>query len=197
LGGAEIQPFASIRSGSQFRYNADNGAMRVDASDNSITFQFINRAGSVIDSHTMTKTAPPPPPPPPTSATNLIPAGSTWKYLDTGVTPASTWTTLNFDDAAWKSGPAQLGYGDGDEKTVVSYGPSASSKYITTRFRKTFAVADSSKVASVTMKLLRDDGAIVYLNGAEVYRSNMPGGAITGSTLASAAQRNPHGTPRR
>ena len=26
------------------------------------------------------------------------------------------------------------------------------------------------------VKLLRDDGAVVYLNGEELFRSNMPGG---------------------
>jgi hypothetical protein len=34
---------------------------------------------------------------------------------------------------------------------------------------------------------MRDDGAVVYVNGTEVFRSNMPGGTITNSTLASSA----------
>ena len=32
---------------------------------------------------------------------------------------------------------------------------------------------------------MRDDGAVVYLNGTEVFRSNMPTGTITYTTLAS------------
>ena len=35
--------------------------------------------------------------------------------------------------------------------------------------------------------VVRDDGAVVYVDGVEVVRSNMPAGAITSTTLASAA----------
>ena len=40
---------------------------------------------------------------------------------------------------------------------------------------------------SFTLRLLRDDGAVVYLNGAEVFRSNMPTGAVNHLTLAMNA----------
>ena len=49
----------------------------------------------------------------------LVPAGATWRYLDTGTNPAAAWTQPTFDDAAWKSGAAELGYGDGDEATRI------------------------------------------------------------------------------
>jgi len=58
----------------------------------------------------------------------------------------------------WASGPAQLGYGDGDEATVVSYGPDSGSKYITTYFRHTFGVADPGakpQTAGTLLKLVR------------------------------------------
>ena len=41
--------------------------------------------------------------------------------------------------------------------------------------------------APVTLQLMRDDGAVVYLNGTEVVRSNMPAGTITNTTFASSA----------
>ncbi len=40
---------------SQFRYNADYGAMRVTASETEMLFEFINRAGDLIDSYQVTK----------------------------------------------------------------------------------------------------------------------------------------------
>ena len=43
--------------------------------------------------------------------------------LSTIKRPGATWHTPAFDDASWPEGPAQLGYGDGDEATVVGYGP--------------------------------------------------------------------------
>ena len=59
------------------------------------------------------------------------------------------------------------------------------SKHVTTYFRRTFSVTNPGALPSLTLRLLRDDGAIVYLNGAEVLRSNMPGGAVSSSMLAS------------
>lgn len=52
-------------------------------------------------------------------------------------------------------------------------------------FRRRFTVADPSSVSSLTAKLVRDDGAMVYLNGRLVFRSNMPEGDVTTGTLAS------------
>ena len=119
--------------------------------------------------------------------TTLVPAGATWKYLDNGSNQGTAWRPLSFDDSSWSSGPAQLGYGDGDEATTLSYGPDANNKYITTYFRRVFTVADASAFTGLTLKLLRDDGAVVYLNGAEVWRSNMPSGGVGYQTVASVA----------
>jgi len=119
--------------------------------------------------------------------TTFVPSGSVWKHRDDGSNQGTAWIAPGFDDTAWKSGPAQLGYGDGDEATVVSYGPNASAKYITTYFRRAFAVTSASSFATVNLRLLRDDGAVVYLNGTEVFRSNLPAGTISYTTLAPAA----------
>ena len=83
----------------------------------------------------------------------LIAAGSTWHYLDTGAAPAAAWTAQTFDDSAWKSGPAQLGYGDGDEATVVSFGPSAANKFITTYFRRSFPATEIRRYAAPVSNL--------------------------------------------
>ena len=117
----------------------------------------------------------------------LVPSGAIWKYLDNGSNQGTAWRARTFNDSAWKSGAAQLGYGDGDEATIVSYGPNSSAKYITTYFRHAFTVADPSAVGAINLGVLRDDGAVVYLNGTEVFRTNMPAGTISAATLASAA----------
>ncbi len=120
------------------------------------------------------------------SSTTLVPVGSTWRYLDNGSNQGTGWRARTFNDGAWKQGSAQLGYGDGDESTVVSFGPSSSQKYVTTYFRRTFS-ADPSTLQTITLQLKRDDGAVVYLNGTEIVRSNMPSGTITSTTLAADA----------
>ncbi len=116
----------------------------------------------------------------------LIVAGTVWQYLDDGSNQGTLWKELNYDASAWKEGPAQLGYGDQDVSTVVSYGLDPDKKYITTYFRHSFTVTDPSALAAVSLGLVRDDGAVVYLNGREVFRSNMPGGTIAHTTRASS-----------
>jgi hypothetical protein len=118
--------------------------------------------------------------------TALISAGSNWKYLDNGTYPGSSWYSSSFNDASWQSGNAELGYGDSDEATVVSYGGSSSNKYITTYFRRSFNVTNPSQFTSLDLQAVRDDGIVVYINGNEVWRNNMPAGTITNNTLASS-----------
>jgi hypothetical protein len=112
---------------------------------------------------------------------------STWRYRDNGADLGTSWRNTNFNDSSWKAGKTQLGYGDGDEATVISFGPSTSARYITSYFRHTFTVNNLASMDSVVFNLIRDDGAVVYLNGVEIYRSNMPAGTITYTTLASSA----------
>ena len=107
-----------------------------------------------------------------------------WKYFDSGYEPAPNWKTTAYNDSSWAAGFGELGYGDGDENTVVSYGSDPNNKYVTTYFRKTFFISDPSDFASYHLSLYRDDGAIVYLNGNEVFRSNMTASSVSYSTLA-------------
>ena len=111
---------------------------------------------------------------------DLVSVGSTWSYLDDGSDQGTAWREVDFDDSAWESGPAQLGFGDGDEATVIASG------HIAYYFRQQITIEDPD-VAGLALSILRDDGAVVYVNGTEVYRTNMPGGTITYSTLASNA----------
>jgi hypothetical protein len=121
----------------------------------------------------------------------IVPIGSTWRYLDNGSDQGIEWRVPEFDDQSWAQGLAELGYGDGNEATVVNGGP-VGARFITTYFRRAFTVNDAASVTALTLSLLRDDGAVVYLNGSEVFRSNMPGGAISYLThaLTSIADQN-------
>ncbi len=110
--------------------------------------------------------------------------GETWRYLDGGTYPGDGWISMDYDDSHWATGSAPLGYGD-HQSTFVSYGDDPDNKYVTTWFRKTLAVDDPTAWAQLTLGLLRDDGAIVYLNGSELLRDNMPDGAVEADTLAA------------
>lgn len=112
--------------------------------------------------------------------TSLSNKGSTWRYL-VPTNSVANWNQLAFDDSSWASGAGQLGYGDGDEATVIG----AASNLITAAyFRRAFVVTDKDSIVSLDLQLLRDDGAIVYLNGNEILRTNMSTGAVTYATFA-------------
>lgn len=100
-----------------------------------------------------------------------------WRYKDDGSNLGTQWRYASFDDAGWVSGPSELGYGDAPA-TVVSFGPSSSNKHVTTYFRHKFQVTDPNLLSNLAMRLLVDDGCVVYLNGVEVVRRNMPAGEI-------------------
>lgn len=113
----------------------------------------------------------------PTPPRLLVPMAATWKYLDNGSDPGVAWPTSGFDDASWSSGAAQLGYGDGDEQTIVSYGADANVKHLTTYFRKAFIATNVNRIAKLTLKLIVDDGAKVFLNGSAIANLNLTAGA--------------------
>ncbi|MEZ5381816.1 MAG: hypothetical protein R2754_08485 [Microthrixaceae bacterium] len=126
---------------------------------------------TTISTTTTTTTAPPPPGGP------LVPAGSEWAYR---MSDAPTgWHSPSFDDGAWARGQAELGYGDGDETTVVA--PPANTAY----FRRSFNLA-AVPTEPLRLSVLADDGALLRLNGTEVLRDNLPGGTVGPATNATS-----------
>jgi hypothetical protein len=117
----------------------------------------------------------------------LITAGSAWKYNDTGADLGTAWQAPGFNDTAWPSGLAQLGYGDGDEVTIVGFGGNTANRYITTYFRRSFTVSSPASISALVLRVVRDDGCVIYINGTEVARSNMPAGTISSTTPATTA----------
>src|SRR4030095_11169209 len=82
------------------------------------------------------------------------------------------------------------GFGDPHIATVIpgQFG------VITFYFRHMFTVADASAISGLVVRLLRDDGGVVYLNGVEVFRSNMPNGPIFFNTFTPTAVGGPDET---
>ena len=117
--------------------------------------------------------------------TSLVTKGDTWSYLDDGSDQGSAWTAVGFDDSSWASGPAPLGYGGDGAQTTVGFGPNASTKFTTTWFRREFHVTNPAAFDFLLLRLRRDDGAVVYLNGTEISRGNMPMGTIDFTTFAA------------
>lgn len=103
---------------------------------------------------------------------------SSWKYNDTNTALAAQWKNANYDVTAWPQGNGPLGYGD----PVTTQ---TSTDLITAYFTKDFTVNLNDLSSTMELGVMRDDGIVVYLNGEEVVRDNMPTGTIDFNTLSS------------
>ncbi|UCD52435.1 MAG: DUF1800 family protein, partial [Phycisphaerales bacterium] len=108
--------------------------------------------------------------------TVVLDLGANWKYFkgtqepapDADGAPTTAWTTADFDDTAWLAGPTGIGYGDGDDATVLS---DMRNNYLSVYLRHRFTVTDPTEFENLILEVAYDDGFVAYLNGVEVARS--------------------------
>ncbi len=130
------------------------------------------------------------------STSTLLATGSTWQYYDQGSLDNQTWYGSSYEATQWKSGAAPLGYytgGTRDYKTTLSYGGNTNTKYPTYYFRTTVKLNDAPASGDqFTLNYICDDGFIVYVNGVEANRYNMPSGTVSFNTYSTTyANGNP------
>ncbi len=118
--------------------------------------------------------------------TPLVDRGDTWRYRKGTSAPAASWASVADAslDASWLSGAGGFGYGDNDDVTTLSdmrMVPGGTPGYITVYTRASFGVtAGMGPARHLRLTVDYDDGCIVYLGGAEVYRTpNVPGAVGT------------------
>lgn len=111
--------------------------------------------------------------------------GHTWKYYDQGSLANKGWKRKAYDDSEWLSGKAPLGYANSERgiKTTLDYGTNASAKRPTYYFR-TWATLEK-EITAATLSYRCDDGFVIYVNGVEAARVNMPSGTLSYNTYAS------------
>lgn len=109
--------------------------------------------------------------------------GSAWKFLDNGSNQGTAWRNVGFNDSAWAFKLGSFGYGD-SVNTQISFGSDTSNRHITTYFRSLLNINNAAAFDTLILRLRRDDGAVIYINGNEVLRDNMPAGTISFNTLA-------------
>ncbi|MFL5765383.1 MAG: CotH kinase family protein [Bacteroidia bacterium] len=93
-------------------------------------------------------------------------ANNPWKYFLGVTNPPANWADLTFNDASWSTGNGGIGYGDGDDSTVTA-------PIYSVFMRKSFTVADTSKIPTALLFLDYDDAYVAYLNGVEISRANI------------------------
>ena len=122
---------------------------------------------------------PPPEPEPEPDPNTIIAAGAEWAYLDDEGDLGTAWRSPNYEPNGWPVGPAEFGFGEGDEATAWT--PGQITYYAIHQFD-----FSGVKPASLSISIKADDGAVVYLNGVELLRDNMGDGIITAATPAAS-----------
>jgi hypothetical protein len=116
--------------------------------------------------------------PPPTNVA-LVPAQYVWRYRDDDVDLGTAWRGPAYADGAWPAGRAKLGFGMAGLTTVLNDSPDNKTAFY---FRHAFQCSPDLVATNVMLRLQRDDGIAVYLNGTEIARNNLPDGPLTHAT---------------
>jgi len=112
----------------------------------------------------------------------IIKNGDVWSYYDNGYLSSNWYKTISIEN--WKKGNSPLGYNDDKIVTQLNFGSDENNKEITKYFSKEIFLNDINSFLAYEFKLLRDDGAVIYINGKELYRDNMPEILIENTTEA-------------
>ncbi|MCQ2193427.1 MAG: CotH kinase family protein [Paludibacteraceae bacterium] len=117
----------------------------------------------------------------------LISPSAVWKYYSKGNLPSEDWMIPAHSDASWKSAEAPLGYNVSSlVKTTINGKDDAGANLMAVYFRRNFTIDDDYSGSALEATINYNNGAVVYLNGKEIYRTGMPTGPVTYETKATA-----------
>jgi hypothetical protein len=103
----------------------------------------------------------------------------------------ATWRDLAFNDAAWASKPLAIGYGNTTDFKAALVGGSniktqLYNKGTSTYTRVPFQIRSKDFIGGLKLQMKFDDGFVMYLNGTEILRNNVPAGVPAWNTIASS-----------
>ena len=116
-----------------------------------------------------------------------------WRYDQSGQDFGTAWRAPGFDDTAWAAGPGLFGRETADLGEPIRTGFATNPPIPTYYLRQTFQY-DGPETHGLRIRLFVDDGVVLYLNGEEIHRMNMPDGTIRFETLADDGVSNASAT---
>lgn len=116
----------------------------------------------------------------------LLAKGADWRWHYSPSAWDAGWQAPGYDDSSWRDGTAPLGWGP-DARTRTSPEGSPARKPLSIQFRTEFTVTDVDALADITLSFRADDGAVVYVNGKEITRQNLPSKTLSATTYATKA----------
>jgi serine/threonine-protein kinase len=110
----------------------------------------------------------------------LVEEGDPWRYFK-GTrlpSPGDEWTRPEFDDGDWLEGPTGIGYGDGDDATVLD---DMRWSYADVYARRSLTIPDPTRHSRIVLSVDADDGFAAWLNGelAGAARMDPKSGRVT------------------
>ncbi len=96
----------------------------------------------------------------------LVGESNLWKYRLGNSEPAFDWMSPSFNDAGWQAASGGIGYGDGDDQTIIA---NCSSLYM----RRSFTISQKQDIEALIFHADYDDGFVAYLNGFEIAQGNI------------------------
>lgn len=120
----------------------------------------------------------------------LVPEKSQWRYFkgtSGPSTPTSAWRSAGFDDSAWPTGPAPIGFGENFLGTVLD---DMRGLYSTVYLRRAFTVSDPTACDTLSLGVLYDDGVNIWINGALVFQANVASPELPHTATAVSATEN-------
>ena len=166
IGGVGLRPLrAEVHERSELAYDTAHGAMVFEGDAERLTVRTLGIQGEVLDGFLLRAGA--------DSATLsalpvVIPFGASFRALSSD--PGPGWQAPLFDASSWPLARTPVGFGSGGEATTLM--PQGTALW----FRHEFTLDDVPEYAFLS--LVCDDGAVVYLNGQEVHRVNLPRGEL-------------------
>jgi len=113
--------------------------------------------------------------------TTVVPFDAQWAYYDQGSLDGRSWMAQKFPTTGWGTGAAPLGYNNQNSVTTrIDFGDDSQHKRTAYYFRHQFTldhVPTADQDVQFTFRV--DDGCIIYLNGKEIHRYNMPEGDVS------------------
>ncbi|MBG6238042.1 hypothetical protein IWX78_000997 [Mycetocola sp. CAN_C7] len=190
--GAAAASYRVFRNGTQIgttteptRSFADSGL----AASTTYSYAVVAVGSTGLTSAEGTASATTPAQPPTGGPVVLVPGGATWAWLYSNTAWPANWTSVAFDASTWSSGRAPLGFGFSGVQSNIDVPPPTSNRPRSALFRHGFTVTDPAELSAVSVTTRADDGVVVYLNGVEIGRSNMPTGPITANSYPLSAPR--------
>lgn len=166
-GGYELYPRRATRPETDVFYNARHGFSALTASGPLLQLEHVDIGECRVDTLQLKKP---------------VARGDAWKLLPGLAEAPDGWTRPEFDDHAWRSGPAGFGFGAPGLVTPLSELLGAAPVL---HARIGFEVPTPGVVREALLRLRYDDGFVAWLNGEEVARRNVPAGAGPRTTASA------------